>query len=86
MVFTIIQNESFVAIQLISGIYSELLMGAIRTLDDVFLDGKTVLLRIDGNSPLNPINNSFLDDSRLRSVIPTINKLTKTKLIFVCIY
>jgi phosphoglycerate kinase len=81
MVFTIIQNESFVAIQLISGIYSELLMGAIRTLDDVFLDGKTVLLRIDGNSPLNPINNSFLDDSRLRSVIPTINKLTKTKLI-----
>jgi len=56
-------------------------MGAIRTLDDVFLDGKTVLLRIDGNSPLHPINNSFLDDSRLKAVIPTINKLTKTKLI-----
>ena len=56
-------------------------MGAIRTLDDVFLDGKTVLLRIDGNSPLHPINNSFLDDSRLKGVIPTINKLTKTKLI-----
>ncbi|MBJ24151.1 MAG: phosphoglycerate kinase, partial [Euryarchaeota archaeon] len=56
-------------------------MGAIRTLDDVFLDGKTVLLRIDGNSPLHPINNSFLDDSRLRGVIPTINKLNKTKLI-----
>lgn len=56
-------------------------MGAIRTLDDVFLDGKTVLLRIDGNSPLHPINNSFLDDSRLRGVIPTINRLTKTKLI-----
>jgi len=56
-------------------------MGAIRTLDDVFLDGKTVLLRIDGNSPLHPINNSFLDDSRLKGVIPTINKLAKTKLI-----
>ncbi|MAT49023.1 MAG: phosphoglycerate kinase [Euryarchaeota archaeon] len=56
-------------------------MGAIRTLEDVFLDGKTVLLRIDGNSPLHPINNSFLDDSRLKAVIPTINKLTKTKLI-----
>ena len=56
-------------------------MGAIRTLDDVFLDGKTVLLRIDGNSPLHPINNSFLDDTRLKAVIPTINKLSKTKLI-----
>ncbi len=56
-------------------------MRDIRTLDDVFLDGKTVLLRIDANSPLNPINNSFLDDARLRSVIPTINKLNKTKLI-----
>lgn len=56
-------------------------MGAIRTLDDVFLDGKTVLLRIDGNSPLHPINNSFLDDSRLKGVIPTINRLNKTKLI-----
>ncbi len=56
-------------------------MGAIRTLDDVYLDGKTVLLRIDGNSPLHPINNSFLDDSRLKGVIPTINKLAKTKLI-----
>ena len=56
-------------------------MRDIRTLDDVFLDGKTVLLRIDVNSPLNPINNSFLDDTRLKSVIPTINKLTKTKLI-----
>jgi len=56
-------------------------MRAIRTLDDVFLDGKTVLLRVDANSPLNPINNSFLDDSRLKSVIPTINKLVKTKLI-----
>ena len=56
-------------------------MGAIRTLDDVYLDGKTVLLRIDGNSPLHPLNNSFLDDSRLKSVIPTINKLSKSKLI-----
>ncbi len=56
-------------------------MGAIRTLNDVFLDGKTVLLRIDGNSPLHPINNSFLDDTRLKAVIPTINKLNKTKLI-----
>ena len=56
-------------------------MRDIRTLDDVFLNGKTVLLRIDANSPLNPINNSFLDDTRLKSVIPTINKLTKTKLI-----
>ncbi|MAS62741.1 MAG: phosphoglycerate kinase [Euryarchaeota archaeon] len=56
-------------------------MGAIRTLNDVFLDGKTVLLRIDGNSPLHPIDNSFLDDTRLKAVIPTINKLSKTKLI-----
>ncbi|RAH14365.1 MAG: phosphoglycerate kinase [Methanobacteriota archaeon] len=56
-------------------------MGTILTLDDVFLEGKTVLLRIDGNSPLHPINNSFLDDSRLKGVIPTINRLSKTKLI-----
>jgi len=51
------------------------------TLDDVDLAGKTVFLRVDINSPLDPNTKRILDDTRIRAVIPTINSLKDTRLI-----
>ena len=36
----------------------------VLSLDDVSLEGKTVLLRVDVNSPINPENMEFMDDRR----------------------
>ena len=38
------------------------LVTGVLSLDDVSLDGKVVLLRVDVNSPMNPENMEFLDD------------------------
>lgn len=45
------------------------------------LSGKRVLLRIDGNVPLQKSGSSFTvaDDMRLRAIVPTIRNLTKRK-------
>ena len=56
-------------------------MAAIRSLDDVFLEGRTVLLRIDANLPIHPVTNEFLDDGRLQAVLGTINRLVKSKIV-----
>ena len=56
-------------------------MAKVLTLDEVDLEGRTVLVRVDINSPLDPINNVFLDDTRIRRIIPTLNKLTKSKVV-----
>ncbi len=40
-------------------------MTSFLTLDDADLVGKTVLVRVDVNSPLNPVTNEFLDDLRM---------------------
>ncbi len=53
------------------------------TLDDFDLEGKTVLLRVDINSPLDPSSKRILDDHRLNSHIETIKELRNTKLIIV---
>lgn len=57
--------------------------GEIFTLDDFDLDGKTVLLRVDINSPLDPESGRILDDYRIRSHLKTIKELSKSKLIIV---
>ena len=44
----------------------------VLTLDDVRLGGKVVLYRVDVNSPLEPSSGAFLDDSRLRAIVPTL--------------
>ncbi len=44
------------------------------TLDDVSLEGKKVLLRVDFNSPLDREGN-IIDDYRIRAHIPTIKRL-----------
>ena len=57
------------------------MMADILTLDDVDLDGRTVLVRVDINSPLDPQSNIFLDDTRIRRILPTLNRLRKSKVI-----
>ena len=50
----------------------------ILTLDDVKVNGKTVLARVDFNSPIDPETKKILDDSRIRAHgESTINELAK---------
>tara|TARA_B110000444_G_scaffold57163_1_gene53299 strand:- start:876 stop:2138 length:1263 start_codon:yes stop_codon:yes gene_type:complete len=56
-------------------------MARVLTLDEVNLDGRTVLVRVDINSPLDPETNLFLDDTRIRRILPTLNRLSKSKVV-----
>lgn len=56
-------------------------MARVVTLDEVKLEGKTVLLRTDINSPLHPETKSFLDNTRIRMILPTLRKLSKSKVV-----
>lgn len=56
-------------------------MVKVLTLDDVNVEGKTVLLRVDINSPLDPATKVFLDDTRIRAILPTLQRLVKAKVI-----
>ena len=47
----------------------------IKTLDDIDVSGKRVLLRIDINSPIS--GGKILDDTRFRAHLPTITELTE---------
>ncbi len=49
------------------------------TMDDFDLKDKTVLLRIDINSPIDPKTGAILDDKRMRSHIKTIKELENSK-------
>jgi len=55
----------------------------VLTLDDVRLGGKVVLYRVDVNSPLEPSSGAFLDDSRLRAIVPTLRTLQNSKVIII---
>jgi phosphoglycerate kinase len=48
-----------------------------KTLDDFDFNGKTVILRVDINSPLDPQTLEIIDDSRIREHSETINELLK---------
>ncbi len=56
-------------------------MARVLTLDNVNVDGKTVIVRVDINSPMAPATNTFLDDTRIKAIIPTLNRLSKAKVI-----
>ncbi len=50
------------------------------TIDDFDTDGKTVLVRVDLNSPMDPQGN-ILDDMRIRSHIATLKDLENSKVV-----
>ncbi len=49
------------------------------TMNDFPLGGATVLVRLDVNSPINPIDGTFLDDTRVREHLPTLRDLAGSK-------
>ena len=51
------------------------------TLDDFDFGGKTVLLRLDLNSPIHPVTNEIMSDTRFKSHLPTIERLKGAKLV-----
>ena len=51
------------------------------TLDDVDVAGKTIFLRADINSPLDPTSKRILDASRIQAVVPTIKDLKAAKVV-----
>ncbi|MCQ2614111.1 MAG: phosphoglycerate kinase, partial [Treponemataceae bacterium] len=51
------------------------------TLQDVETRGKTVLVRVDFNSPIDPSSNTILDDKRFREHVPTIQALEDAKVV-----
>ncbi len=53
------------------------------TMDNFDFTDKMVYLRIDINSPINPITDEILDDSRFKSYIYTINELRNSKTVIV---
>jgi phosphoglycerate kinase len=57
----------------------------IKTLDDFNFAGKTVILRLDLNTPIDPKTGGFLEDRRMRSHLPTIQELVDKKARVVCI-
>lgn len=55
--------------------------GKFFTLDSFDLKGKTVLLRLDLNSPIHPITGEILSESRLKSHVRTINDLKSSRVV-----
>ena len=56
-------------------------MPSVLTLDNVNVDNMTVLVRVDINCPLLPDTKSFLDITRIRAIVPTLNRLTSAKVV-----
>jgi len=49
----------------------------VLTLDDCEVEGKTVLLRVDINSPIDRRTQRIKDDTRVRRTLPTVRELVK---------
>jgi phosphoglycerate kinase len=56
-------------------------MERVLSLDDVDVTGRTVLVRVDINSPLDPTTKAFLDLSRINAILPTLHRLSKAKVV-----
>ncbi|MFA4861532.1 phosphoglycerate kinase [Methanoregula sp.] len=55
----------------------------IGTIKELGTQGKTVLLRLDLNSPIDPSSNLILDDKRFREHLPTIRALSDSRVVIV---
>lgn len=55
----------------------------IKGLSDVDVSGKTVLLRVDFNSPIDPVTGVILDDKRFREHLYTVKALDKAKTVII---
>ncbi len=55
----------------------------IGTIRELGCEGKTVLLRLDLNSPIDPTTNLILDDKRFREHLPTIRALSESRVVIV---
>jgi len=55
------------------------MIGKIKTLDDFDPAGKTVLLRVDINCPVDKESRKIKDDTRIRRSLPTIRELAEKK-------
>jgi phosphoglycerate kinase len=55
----------------------------IGTIRELGCNGKTVLLRLDLNSPIDPTSNIILDDKRFREHLPTIHALSDSRVVIV---
>ena len=53
------------------------------TMDNFDFSNKRVYLRIDINSPINPITGEIVDDTRFTHYIETINELKNAKVVIV---
>ncbi|MFQ6054242.1 MAG: phosphoglycerate kinase, partial [Candidatus Bathyarchaeia archaeon] len=51
------------------------------TLDNVDVEGKTVFLRVDINSPLDPASKRILDASRIRAIEGTLRDLRGARVV-----
>jgi phosphoglycerate kinase len=47
------------------------------TLDEADVLGKTVLVRVDINSPIDPKTGEIIDDTRIRECVPTLKELSQ---------
>ncbi|MHA1681918.1 MAG: phosphoglycerate kinase [Promethearchaeota archaeon] len=54
-----------------------------KTINDVDLAGKRVLLRVDMNSTVDLEKNELREDPRIRAIVPTVKALAKSKLVVV---
>ncbi len=50
-----------------------------KTMDDVDLKGKRVLIRVDMNCSIDPETKKIIDDSRIRAIIPTLEELKDSR-------
>ena len=56
-------------------------MASVLTLENVNVEGRTVIVRVDINSPMAPDTKLFLDDTRIKAIVPTLNLLSKAKVV-----
>lgn len=60
------------------------MIGQIKTLDDFDFESKTVIVRLDLNTPTDPSTGEFIEDRRMRSHLPTLEELSDKKAKVVC--